>query len=189
MHGEVESVIPGNALIVDPNKPFRKLNPFGNTFLNRWVHGFYSQCVVQWLLFRESNRYRELQRGRGRRGRRDNSRVFFSSLEFLVLVPNFRAGRHLPYLRKNGERKRYHPRGWWKPMYSDRNCKVRTFKDKGQRASQPLGGEDKNKRSRMCEALGTCWRNLNRSSVLWNVHAASCLLMFFHWCKPSVNSW
>lgn len=37
MHGEVEGVIPGNALIVDPNKPFRKLNPFGNTFLNRWV--------------------------------------------------------------------------------------------------------------------------------------------------------
>lgn len=35
MHGEVENVIPGNALIVDPNKPFRKLNPFGNTFLNR----------------------------------------------------------------------------------------------------------------------------------------------------------
>lgn len=35
MHGEVEGVIPGNALIVDPNKPFRKLNPFGNTFLNR----------------------------------------------------------------------------------------------------------------------------------------------------------
>uniref|UniRef100_W5NA35 EH-domain containing 2b n=1 Tax=Lepisosteus oculatus TaxID=7918 RepID=W5NA35_LEPOC len=37
MHGEVESLIPGNALIVDPNKPFRKLNPFGNTFLNRCV--------------------------------------------------------------------------------------------------------------------------------------------------------
>ncbi|TNN66616.1 EH domain-containing protein 2 [Liparis tanakae] len=36
MHGEVEGVIPGNALIVDPNKPFRKLNPFGNTFLNRF---------------------------------------------------------------------------------------------------------------------------------------------------------
>ncbi|XP_069042575.1 EH domain-containing protein 2 [Lepisosteus oculatus] len=36
MHGEVESLIPGNALIVDPNKPFRKLNPFGNTFLNRF---------------------------------------------------------------------------------------------------------------------------------------------------------
>ncbi|XP_038641983.1 EH domain-containing protein 2-like [Scyliorhinus canicula] len=35
MHGEVESVIPGNALMVDPNKPFRKLNPFGNSFLNR----------------------------------------------------------------------------------------------------------------------------------------------------------
>ncbi|XP_028653318.1 EH domain-containing protein 2-like [Erpetoichthys calabaricus] len=36
MLGEVEGLIPGNALIVDPNKPFRKLNPFGNTFLNRF---------------------------------------------------------------------------------------------------------------------------------------------------------
>ncbi|KAG5837593.1 EH domain-containing protein 2b isoform X1 [Anguilla rostrata] len=36
MHGDVEGLIPGNALIVDPNKPFRKLNPFGNTFLNRF---------------------------------------------------------------------------------------------------------------------------------------------------------
>lgn len=35
MHGDKEGIIPGNALIVDPNKPFRKLNPFGNTFLNR----------------------------------------------------------------------------------------------------------------------------------------------------------
>lgn len=37
MHGETEGIIPGNALIVDPNKPFRKLNPFGNTFLNRFM--------------------------------------------------------------------------------------------------------------------------------------------------------
>ncbi|KAL4647694.1 EH domain-containing protein 2 [Arapaima gigas] len=36
MHGETEGIIPGNALIVDPNKPFRKLNAFGNTFLNRF---------------------------------------------------------------------------------------------------------------------------------------------------------
>ncbi|KAI1903756.1 hypothetical protein AGOR_G00030500 [Albula goreensis] len=36
MHGDSEGLIPGNALIVDPNKPFRKLNPFGNTFLNRF---------------------------------------------------------------------------------------------------------------------------------------------------------
>ncbi|MBN3313024.1 EHD2 protein, partial [Atractosteus spatula] len=42
MHGEVESLIPGNALIVDPNKPFRKLNPFGNTFLN-------SECVCVYI--------------------------------------------------------------------------------------------------------------------------------------------
>lgn len=35
MHGETEGIVPGNALVVDPDKPFRKLNPFGNTFLNR----------------------------------------------------------------------------------------------------------------------------------------------------------
>ncbi|KAK2848188.1 hypothetical protein Q7C36_009870 [Tachysurus vachellii] len=36
MHNDMEGIIPGNALIVDPNKPFRKLNPFGNSFLNRF---------------------------------------------------------------------------------------------------------------------------------------------------------
>ncbi|KAG7258064.1 hypothetical protein CRUP_014819 [Coryphaenoides rupestris] len=35
MHGEEEGIIPGNALVVDPKKPFRKLNAFGNSFLNR----------------------------------------------------------------------------------------------------------------------------------------------------------
>ncbi|KAM8902499.1 EH domain-containing protein 2-like isoform 2-T3 [Spinachia spinachia] len=39
MHGGVEGVIPGNALTVDPRKPFRHLDPFGNAFLNRF------QCV------------------------------------------------------------------------------------------------------------------------------------------------
>lgn len=37
MHGDTEGTVPGNALVVDPDKPFRKLNPFGNTFLNRCV--------------------------------------------------------------------------------------------------------------------------------------------------------
>lgn len=37
MHGDAAGITPGNALIVDPNKPFRKLNPFGNTFLNRFM--------------------------------------------------------------------------------------------------------------------------------------------------------
>uniref|UniRef100_A0A4W5P8S9 EH-domain containing 3 n=1 Tax=Hucho hucho TaxID=62062 RepID=A0A4W5P8S9_9TELE len=37
MHGDTEGVIPGNALVVDPKKPFRKLNSFGNAFLNRFV--------------------------------------------------------------------------------------------------------------------------------------------------------
>lgn len=36
MHGDVEGLVPGNALVVDPKKPFRKLNAFGNAFLNRW---------------------------------------------------------------------------------------------------------------------------------------------------------
>ncbi|XP_071772478.1 EH domain-containing protein 2-like [Centroberyx gerrardi] len=36
MCGEVEGIIPGNALTVDPKKPFRNLNPFGNAFLNRF---------------------------------------------------------------------------------------------------------------------------------------------------------
>ncbi|KAL2077476.1 hypothetical protein ACEWY4_026980 [Coilia grayii] len=37
MHGDQEGVIPGNALVVDPKKPFRKLNAFGNAFLNRFM--------------------------------------------------------------------------------------------------------------------------------------------------------
>ncbi|XP_067019991.1 EH domain-containing protein 3-like [Acropora muricata] len=36
MHGDNEQVIPGNALIVDPSKPFRTLSSFGNAFLNRF---------------------------------------------------------------------------------------------------------------------------------------------------------
>ncbi|KAM9801186.1 EH domain-containing protein 2-like [Neosynchiropus ocellatus] len=39
MHGEAEGIVPGNALTMDPKKPFRNLDPFGNTFLNRF------QCV------------------------------------------------------------------------------------------------------------------------------------------------
>uniref|UniRef100_A0A8C9VIK6 EH-domain containing 3 n=1 Tax=Scleropages formosus TaxID=113540 RepID=A0A8C9VIK6_SCLFO len=37
MHGDMEGLVPGNALVVDPKKPFRKLNAFGNAFLNRFV--------------------------------------------------------------------------------------------------------------------------------------------------------
>ncbi|KAG8514598.1 EH domain-containing protein 4 [Galemys pyrenaicus] len=35
MYGESEGNTPGNALVVDPKKPFRKLSRFGNAFLNR----------------------------------------------------------------------------------------------------------------------------------------------------------
>lgn len=53
MHGDMEGIIPGNALIVDPNKPFRKLNPFGNTFLNRLMNN----CAYQNVLF---HKYKKL---------------------------------------------------------------------------------------------------------------------------------
>uniref|UniRef100_A0A2P2I094 EH domain-containing protein 1-like n=1 Tax=Hirondellea gigas TaxID=1518452 RepID=A0A2P2I094_9CRUS len=36
MYGETEGIIPGNALVVDPKKPFRPLSKFGNAFLNRF---------------------------------------------------------------------------------------------------------------------------------------------------------
>lgn len=45
MHGETEGTVPGNALVVDPDKPFRKLNPFGNTFLNRCA-AWSQKCAV-----------------------------------------------------------------------------------------------------------------------------------------------
>jgi hypothetical protein len=36
MYDEKEGVIPGNALVVDPNKQFRPLSKYGNAFLNRF---------------------------------------------------------------------------------------------------------------------------------------------------------
>ncbi|XP_049807156.1 EH domain-containing protein 1-like [Schistocerca nitens] len=40
MHGEKEGIIPGNALVMDPEKQFRPLSKFGNNFLNRF------QCSI-----------------------------------------------------------------------------------------------------------------------------------------------
>ncbi|NXX05603.1 EHD4 protein, partial [Larus smithsonianus] len=37
MYGDSEGNVPGNALVVDPKKPFRKLSRFGNAFLNRFM--------------------------------------------------------------------------------------------------------------------------------------------------------
>ncbi|XP_032882488.1 EH domain-containing protein 3-like [Amblyraja radiata] len=47
MHGEEEGIIPGNALVVDPKKPFRKLNSFGNAFLNRFMCAQLPNQVLQ----------------------------------------------------------------------------------------------------------------------------------------------
>uniref|UniRef100_A0AAA9S2K2 EH domain containing 3 n=1 Tax=Bos taurus TaxID=9913 RepID=A0AAA9S2K2_BOVIN len=45
MQGEMEGIIPGNALVVDPKKPFRKLNAFGNAFLNRVEQDLGRPCI------------------------------------------------------------------------------------------------------------------------------------------------
>ncbi|XP_056152279.1 EH domain-containing protein 4 [Lampris incognitus] len=47
MYGENEGVVPGNALVVDPKKPFRKLNAFGNAFLNRFICSQMPNQVLQ----------------------------------------------------------------------------------------------------------------------------------------------
>ncbi|MEQ2281198.1 EH domain-containing protein 4 [Ameca splendens] len=47
MYGETEGVVPGNALVVDPKKPFRKLNAFGNAFLNRFICSQMPNQVLQ----------------------------------------------------------------------------------------------------------------------------------------------
>ncbi len=51
MYGDQEGLIPGNALVVDPKKPFRKLNAFGNAFLNRWdLHSFKKKKLFSFFL-------------------------------------------------------------------------------------------------------------------------------------------
>nr|XP_027210270.1 EH domain-containing protein 1-like isoform X1 [Penaeus vannamei] len=49
MHGETDGVIPGNALVVDPKKPFRPLSKFGNAFLNRFQCSQVNSSVLKGL--------------------------------------------------------------------------------------------------------------------------------------------
>lgn len=128
MHGEVEGVIPGNALIVDPNKPFRKLNPFGNTFLNRWEEFIYSQCCVM-VPLREPDAD-EIDGTMWERECREEeiAERFLVHRNFKSLCQISERGGPFLICGKNGERERYRPRQWWKLMYSDRICSVRKFK-------------------------------------------------------------
>ncbi|XP_076666918.1 EH domain-containing protein 3-like [Andrena cerasifolii] len=47
MYEEKEGVIPGNALVVDPNKQFRPLSKFGNAFLNRFQCSMVASPVLK----------------------------------------------------------------------------------------------------------------------------------------------
>ncbi|CAF0879110.1 unnamed protein product [Adineta ricciae] len=51
MHNEHPGTIPGNALVVDPTKPFRPLSKFGNAFLNRFVCSQLRNEVLETVTF------------------------------------------------------------------------------------------------------------------------------------------
>lgn len=51
MHGEQDGVIPGNALVVDPKRQFRKLSKFGNNFLNRFQCSLVNSPVLDSVTF------------------------------------------------------------------------------------------------------------------------------------------
>ncbi|RXG67546.1 hypothetical protein Avbf_06369 [Armadillidium vulgare] len=51
MHGERDGVLPGNALVVDPKKPFRPLSKHGNTFLNRFQCSHVRSDVLKGVTF------------------------------------------------------------------------------------------------------------------------------------------
>jgi EH domain-containing protein 1 len=47
MYNDKECIIPGNALIVDPQKQFRPLTKFGNSFLNRFQCSMVNSPVLK----------------------------------------------------------------------------------------------------------------------------------------------
>lgn len=47
MYGEQETIIPGNALVVDPKRQFRPLGKFGNAFLNRFQSSIVNSEVLK----------------------------------------------------------------------------------------------------------------------------------------------
>lgn len=49
MYGEQETIIPGNALVVDPKRQFRPLSKFGNAFLNRFQSSVVNSEVLKSL--------------------------------------------------------------------------------------------------------------------------------------------
>ena len=50
MYDDKESIIPGNALVVDPKKQFRPLSKYGNAFLNRFQCSSVASPVLQVII-------------------------------------------------------------------------------------------------------------------------------------------
>ncbi|CAF0817740.1 unnamed protein product [Adineta ricciae] len=51
MYNDHPGVVPGNALVVDPTKPFRPLSKFGNAFLNRFVSSQLKNDILETITF------------------------------------------------------------------------------------------------------------------------------------------
>lgn len=107
----------------------------------------------------------------------------FISLEFQALVPNFRAGRHLPCLwgkkrRKKRGREAISPeRAMNDEALRQGHAEHSSSKTKGRGRARPLRVTTKKLRLRTCETRGTCWGNLQRRSVPRNVCPAGFLPM------------
>ena len=89
----------------------------------------------------------------GIQGRGDN-RTFFSSLEFQVLVPNFREGRQFPYLWKNWRKGAISPETVMKANVPRQDLQCTQVQSRGQRAPQPLRAKTNKWSHRHCGALG-----------------------------------
>lgn len=82
MHNDIETVVPGNALVVDPKRQFRPLSKFGNAFLNRFQCSCLQNPVLESVSFIDSpgilsGEKQRLERGYDFTGKSDFCRTLF----------------------------------------------------------------------------------------------------------------